>query len=472
MKTHVLARWQVLALTAVACGKAPEGAAPERAMVDSCRVQLAPRQAALEPALPAAAAQTPKHASRLVAHFDLKLSAIQSELERNVPTRLAEEKKRPIGIAGHLDYTVDRGPLSLAVEGDTLLVRTDVRGHAQACKGSSCYASCDPQGQATARVPLRLTPDYRFAPSRVSFSFTRGCTVRALGVVKVDVTDSLQGAITPALRRVERDIDAKLPPMRTQAERLWSELGKSRSLPLGGCFIANPRGLVEGPLAAPEPGTLRARFGVVAYPEVRSHCGDAPSARDLPSSIGGLPPIPPLLQDPALPEQDDLVLTMVSPLSVAARGLESTDSFDAGGARTRIIRAAMVASGADAQLDLGLKGEACGDVGVRSPLGWTDDGRALRLAAPAFAKGERDRAAQGMLAPDVFVRELAGVRFSPPVAPDSLKELAPTIASGMSDPTVAVAVQVESVKPLEVALRGEDLAASVLVRGRVDIKQR
>jgi hypothetical protein len=451
------------ALLVAACG-ARDGAPPERAatMADTCRIQLAPRNAALE--LPAATPAAPSvpHASRLIANVDMKLGPIAAELEHKVTTRLAEEKNRNVGMAGRLEYTVDRGPMSVAVEGDALVIRTDVRGHAQVCRGSSCYASCDPQGRATATVPLRLTPDYRFAPSHVSFAFTRRCEVKALGFIKIDVTDAIQGQLAPALRRVEQEIDGKLPPVKTQAERLWAELGKSRPIPLGGCFVGHPRGIVEGPLSAPDPGTARVRMAIAAYPELRSRCGEpeAPHA------------LPPLVQDPNLPADDDLVLALVTPLAVAAAGLEASDPFDAGGAKARIARAVATSSGAAAQFDLGLRGEACGELGVLSALGWTEDGRALRLSAPIFTKGERERAQASTLAPDVFVRSVGSVRFAPPLAPDALKDLLPTVASSMSDGTVDVAAHVEGVKPLDVTLRGDDVAAAVLMRGRVDLKQR
>ncbi|HVH45717.1 MAG TPA: DUF4403 family protein [Labilithrix sp.] len=447
----------------VACG-ARDGAPSDRpsTLADTCRVQLAPRVSALEPALPAPMPSAPGRSSRLVAHVELKLASLTTELEGRVSPRLADERNRSIGMAGHLNYTVDRGPFSLAVEGDSLVIRTNVQGRARACRGNSCYASCEPQGRVTATVPLRLTPDYRFAPSRVAFAFTRGCEVRALGgLLKIDVTPTIQAQLAPSLRRVEQEIDGKLPPMRAQAERLWAEVGKSRALPLGGCVVTNPQGLVEGPVSASEGGGLRVRFGLVAYPELRSRCGEAPATR----------PLPPLSQDPSLPPEDDLVLALVSPLATAASGLEGAESFDAGGARVRIARAAAVPAGMLAQIDLGLRGEACGDLGVRSALGWSEDGRSLCLTAPVFTNGERERAERS-LAPDTFVRSLAAVRFAPPVAPDTLKDLVPTIASSMSDPSVEVSASVTGVKPLDVALRGEDLAASVLVRGRVDLKQR
>ncbi|MCP6726316.1 DUF4403 family protein, partial [Klebsiella pneumoniae] len=79
----------------------------------------------------------------------------------------------------------------------------------------------------------RLLPEYRFAPSHVTFAFTKGCEVRALGgALKLDVTPMLKDAMAPSLHRVEQEIDGKLPPLRPQAERLWAELGKTRSLPL------------------------------------------------------------------------------------------------------------------------------------------------------------------------------------------------------------------------------------------------
>ncbi len=391
----------------------------------------------------------------------MKLAPLAKELEQKVAPRLAEERNRSIGIAGHLNYVVDRGPFTIAAEGDSLVVRTDIRARAEACRGSSCYASCEPQGRATATVPLRLTPEYRFQPSRVSFAFTRGCEVCALGgMVKIDVTPTIQAQLAPALRRVEQEIDGKLPVLRPQAERLWTEIGKTRELPLGGCVVTNARGIVEGPVSG-SAESLRVRFGLVAYPEIRRHCGEPVAAR----------PLPPLAQDPALPAEDDLVLALVSSLATAATGLEAADAFDAGGARARIARASAVPAGPLAQIDLGLRGEACGDLGVRAMFGWSDDGRSLRLGAPTFTKGERERLSVA-LAPDVFMRSLGQVHIAPPLSPETLKDLVPSIASSMSDTSVEVRAKVSSVKPLDVALRGEDLAASVLVRGSVELKQR
>lgn len=438
----------------------PQPGAP---LAETCKMQLAPRSAPLaaQPGPAAAAAAT--RPSRLVAHVELKLAPIAKELEGKVPPRLAEERNKGIGALGHLNYTVDRGPFSLAVEGDSLLVKTEVKAHAEACRGKTCYASCQPEGHAVAAVPLRLLPEYRFAPSHVTFTFTRGCEVKALGgAIKLDVTPTIKDAIQPALHRVEQEIDGKLPPLRPEAERLWAELGKSRPLPLGGCVVTNPRGIVEGPVAG-TPEALRVRLGVVAYPEIRSRCGEVAASNA---------PLPPLAQDPRMPAEDDLVLALVSPLAAAASGLEGDAVLDAGGGRARIAKTNALPSGSLATLDLGLRGEACGDLGVVSGFGWAEDGRSLRLAAPSLPEGERARALAAALTPETFIASLGHTHFNPPVAPDMVKDLVPTIASSMSDATVGVSATVASVKPLDVVVRGDDLAASVLVRGSVELKQK
>src|SRR5262249_53026889 len=158
-----------------------------------------------------------------------------------------------------------------------------------------------------------------------------------------------------------------------EAERLWAEMSKTRPLPLGACVVTNPRGIVQGPVEG-SAETARAAFGLVAYPEIRTRCGEAGAPR----------PLPPLTQQPNLPASDDLLIGLVSALASIGTSLESAEPFDAGGARARPGRVVASAASPFAQLDISLRGEACGDVAVRSNFEWTDDGRALHLAGPAF----------------------------------------------------------------------------------------
>ncbi len=392
----------------------------------------------------------PAPPTRIIADVDLKLARVKTELEAKVPQRLAEERGQGLGVAGHLNYVADRGPFSIAVENDSLVVRTDVRAHAEACRGEQCYASCDPIARATAIVPLRLRPSFRFAPSKVTATFVKGCEVRALGgILKVDVTPTIQARLGPTLRRIEQQIDAQLPPVEPQAKRLWSELEKPRMLPLGGCIIVDPRGIVQGPVTGSGEGA-RVRFALLAAPEIRTRCGTPPVAK----------PLPPLAQDPALPAEDDIALGLVGPLETTTTALRNIEPFDAGGARARVADA----SG----LVVDLAGEACGEIDVRSPLAW--QGESLVLSAPAIANEDRVTAAS--LDPRRISTALATGRLPPPLPISRLKDLLQELGSMLSDPTVEVTVKIASVTPLDATVRADDVVARVRIRGGVALREK
>ena len=417
----------IVLVSAADCGPKDESSVP--AAEAECKTTLPP---ASRPSGPGAPAPPPPTSSRMVAHVDMKLAPIVAELEKSVPRRVAEERGRDIGVAGSLNAIVDRGPFTTSVDGENLLVRTELRAHAEACAKGRCYASCDPIAMATATVPMRLTPDYRFAPSRVSIAFTRGCQIRVLGgFVTVDVTSTIQGFLADELRGIERQIDARIPQPRPQVERLWKELNAPRSLPLGACAVVNPRGLVQGPMQG-SPGSVRMRFALDALPELRTRCGDPPAPV----------PLPKLAHDPRMAEEDDLVVAFVWPLEKVASQLAPSDPFTLSGALVRSTNAKATAANAEVDLDLVIRGEACGETALRAKPTWADDGTAVLLGGP---------------------------RVSPPVQPESLKTMIPGVASSLSDPSVDVKATVKDAKPLASWARGPDLVATVRVRGSIEI---
>lgn len=425
-----------VAVAVAACGSPKEAAAPAP-LVETCARTIAPSEPPDGPKpLPPRAPP-----SRAIVHVEMRLTTLARELDARVPPRVAEERNHDAGIAGHVNYTVDRAPFAVAVEGESLVVKTELRAHAEACARGRCYASCDPVAVAKAAVPLRLTSDYRFSPSRVDVSFVRGCEIRALGgIVKVDVTPIIAAQLGPSLRGVEREIDARMPQPRPQAERLWKELSAPRALPLGACVVVRPRGLVQGPMGG-DGTTLRARFGLLASPELRTRCGEAPPVAPLPS----------LAYDARLPDEDDLVVGLVSPIERAMASLAPSEPFTLDGARVRITAASASPAGAALDLSLALRGEACGELVTRTPLAWSDDGRSLSFASPTLA------GAPG---------------FAPALAPEALREIVPQIASSVSDPSVTVSASIADVKPLAAFARGGDIAATVRMRGKIAVAQR
>lgn len=423
VRSRAMRRIALASLLVAGCGGADEPKTPPPAV---CTSVLPPRPPVPAP-LPPVAPPAMTHPSRIVAHLELKLGPIAKQLETKVPPRIAEEHDKPAGAAGHLNYTVDRGPFRASVEHDALVVRTDIHAHAEACKGRDCYASCAPEGTATVTVPLRLTPDYRFPPSHVAFAFAKGCEVKVLGgFLRIDVTPTIAAQVEPQLRKVEPQIDASLPPLRPQAEKLWAELEKPRALPLGACATVNPRGVAEGPIAG-TPESLQVRLGLTAYPEIASRaCGPAAA----PS------PLPPLAQDPQMPADDEAVLALVSPLANVTL---------VGGPVTRAV---IAQSGDKAQLDVTLHGETCGDATLLAPVEW--DGSNLRFAAPEVAKQT----------------------FPPAVAPGGLALAIPALAASASDANANVSAQITDVKPMNVVMRNGDVVAYALARGHVAIAEK
>lgn len=451
------------ALAAFACGGAASGPVRPEPVAETCKTQLSQRSGPLDrpAAPPAAPATTPP--SRLVVHADLRLAALQKELETKVGRRLAEEKGQDIGVAGSLDYTADRGPFSVAIEGEALVVKTDITAHAQACAKGRCYASCDPVAVAKASIPLALLPDYRFAPSRVTVQFTKPCTIKVLGgFMRVDVTPTIQAQLGPSIKRVEREIDGKLPPIKPQAERLWSELSRTRPLPLGGCVVVDPRGLVQGPVSG-APDGVRLRFGLLAAPEIRTRCpeGTASAPR----------PLPPLVQDRALPPEEELTLGLVTSLANVGTSIEGADPLDAGPGRARIAKATPSAAGRGLDVDLGLRGEVCGDLGVRAGVAWAKDRKTLTLDGAQILPAEALRASG--LDPKVLAASLASnVHVAPPLPIENLATVIPDLAASMSDATLDVSATAAPAIPADAAVRGDDLVAWVKLRGAVTLKQK
>ncbi len=445
-------------IVAMACAS-QSARAPDARASTSCRVSLGSESDPLP--LPAAKPALEPAPSRIVADTEFKLARLASELEANISRRLAAKSGASLGVAGTVDYTVDRGPLSLAVEDETLVVQTDVQAHAQACKRGHCYASCDPTARVQARVSLKLTESYRFAPSRVSATFTRGCKIRTLGgFLTIDLTPTLEAQLAPELERVAREIDGRLPNLRPRAERLWAELGKERPLPLGGCVVVQPSGFVQGPVQ-PAAGAARLRFALLATPEVRSRCG-------APAQVKALPP---LGRDPALPSKDDVTLGLVVPLTSVQAAFQSQATT--GSPQVKIDEAQVTAAGALLDAALGLSGEVCGKLVLRASPAWSDDAGSLVLSAPELSRAEAAKLDAAALDHAALSSSLASVvRVPPPLAVGAIDDAVPLLAKAMSDDSLEISAAVEPARTLRAAAREGDLVGWVSVRGGLTLKQK
>jgi hypothetical protein len=419
-----------------------------------CTVQLTPRQ--LKPAsqvTSAAARSAP--VSQIVVHVQQKLAPIASMLEGRVQKRLADGRFR-IGPGGTVTYSAERGALSLSVTRRAVVVETPVQAQAEACRGQSCYASCRPEAIVRAEVPLLLRADYGFEPARVSLRFTRGCKVRALGgFLTIDVTPMLQNELEPQLAEVARQIDRQLPNLRAEVEKGWAQAAAPRELPLGACFVLQPQGIVQGPV---EPSTeiLQARFALLAVPELRARCGEAPLAT----------PLPPLHSDAALPPEGVVHFGMVTALGNLARGFEVARPAALGDRSLRVSRAEVTARGSDVTSELTLAGSVCGTVMLDARLEFEGDGQYIGIAAQGWPPGESQRIADGELEPTELANVLANMpRLVPLLSASALRAAAPTLAAALSRPPISVSAKVSSARAAGAMARGDELVAWLEARG-------
>lgn len=429
-------------------------------VADTCATRLAPRAAPPPP--PGAPSQAfAAQRSTIIVHAEVPLAGIKQALEAKVPRRVAEERDHDLGIAGRLEYTVDRGPFAVRMENDALVVDAPLQGRAQACAKGRCYAGCAPELKVTARVPLRLGADYKLRTSDVHVEVTKGCEVRALGgLVTVDVTGVLRGALAHQSRAVQASIDRELPDLGPEAARLWTELSKPRGLPLGACVVLAPEEITQGPAS----GTLdlaKMRFGLLARPEVRVRCA-GPGTPASPTK-----PLPPLRDDLALPAAGDVHLAIVLPEDAPARGIERAEVIDFGGRRAKVSKAS---GDAKSGLTVDLAGEVCGDVGVSfGGVVWSDP-QSLHLVGAAPLGGESERLAAAQLDGAKVIAAIEHAPIALPIAVNALEALLPELARGMSDDRVTVSAAVESAKPEAAGLRASELVAVALLRGAVTIR--
>ena len=454
--------WRLLGAHCVAgcaAGGSPAGSA-SAGHPQECAVRL-PAPPAPPPVLPAAPSRAARE-SQLVVHGEARLSTLSIALEQRVQKRLAEGHFG-IGPGGAVSYSVERGALSLSVTDTSLVIEAPVSAQAEACRGSGCYASCEPEAVVRASVPLLLRPDYRFEPSAISLTFTRGCKVRALGgLLTIDLTPLLESELQLQLAKVSRQIDAQLPDLRADVERAWGELATPRPLPLSGCLLLQPRAIVQG-LLTPSTTVLRANFAVLATPELRIRCGDpAP-----PSSL------PPLTRALSLPEEGAVLLGMVTPLEGFGRSSLAAAPVHASQRSFGITGARVAARASDVDVTFDLAGDVCGSTTVGAIPDFSGDGKLIGLTHATLSTAERERwQASGVDGQALAPALIASSHVAPLLSVSAFRDGAPMLARALSRPTLQVSAQVSSAHAAGAAARGDDLVAWLEARGSVTIQQK
>lgn len=385
----------------------------------------------------------------------MPVSSVVRELERSVPKRVAQERDRSIGMAGRLEYEVDRGPFSVALRGADLEISAPLFVNARACAKGSCYAGCRPEARAVVLVPLEVGPDYRLGPSRVELPVTRECVVRALGgFVTVNLTPLVQSGINAERGKVKASVDSHLPDLRSDADALWRVLESPQALGPGRCLRVRPERLVEGP-AHLERDRVSVRIGLEARPTISSAC-DAPATAH---------PAPALAQDRALPEVSDVRLEVeLDDASVARAVMGARVAFEDHPAQIR-----SVASEAQSwRFRFG--GDACGDVDASSlSPSWSTDGQAVALGRVVLTDETKARLSGRGLDPAPVERSLDGRIVPLGLDPAGLARALPLLAKTGAPDGVDVDVRVSAVRPGQIARQERGLVATLDVVGEAHV---
>lgn len=284
-----------------------------------CATQLGPDEFVPRDAPPA-----PNVRSRLGVELVAEIAAVQRELGRQVPVRLAGEKRRPVGAPGDVTYSVTRGPFSLTLDGDRLLCAVPVSVEVEVCKplGPFCpvYGHCSPRLAAVASVPVLLDESYEMGRSRVGISVLSPCTIAG-----IDATPEIRRRAAGAVGLVQRRIDAAIPELRPTVAGIWELLHHPVLLGTRTCLRITPERLAQGhPTGA--GGRISTRLAAEGTLRVEDPCKD-------PNAAVSAPPLPKLETRASLPAGIELNVPIHTDFtdveSALARALIESTSTDA-----------------------------------------------------------------------------------------------------------------------------------------------
>ncbi len=281
-------------------------------------------------------------------------------------------------------YRAWRGPLSIAIYNNELLVQAHVRYWIQARKKlvggvtlkSSCGVNESPR-QAVIGMRIRfdwgadwtLYPQFQVMPTH----FINQCEMT---IANIDVTplvaNEFQKELQMKLHRALTTLAPKLGATRYQAERIWYQLQQPVPLWKDHWLLLNPQGLALAPLSG-QGQWVDTRLALLMVPELVA--GTEPVTQSLP-----LPPLMHLYPRPAgvnLRVGLDMRLADIGRVMTEALAGET---FDIKGHRGRIESIAVSGQGQRVSAKVRLGGELAGDVVITASLGFQAENQTFALS--------------------------------------------------------------------------------------------
>jgi len=185
-----------------------------------------------------------------------------------------------------------------------------------------------------------------------------------------------------------------------------------------------------------------------------------------PRSPSALPPnpLPPLVQEPAMPREANVLLGVVHEGTVLTAQLSSP-------LPGRALAGASVPG--TSAIDLTLGGDLCGPLAFRGRLTPDASNQNIVFDGLSVAKQDAQRAAQAGVDAAALSGELSGkVLFPVSVRPDDLRAALPVLASAASDDRFALSATVQGASLHSAGLRGTQMIAVERLNGSITVRQK
>jgi hypothetical protein len=285
-------------------------------------------------------------------------------------------------------YRAWRGPLSITVSGDVLLVQAHIRywirAHKKVLGAINLKGSCgidEPPRQALIGMQVRLgwgpdwtvKPEFRILPTR----FLDRCEMT---IANIDVTPLVEKEFRKQMQKSLRAALLTLAPgmntIRKQAQRTWFLLQEPVELGQGNRLMFRPAGVALSRITG-RGNNIDAHLAVALLPTLVT--GTEPAGKPV--------PLPPLQR--YYPRSSGLNLHLSVNLDFASLNQRFSDtlagqSFDINGQKAGINKFVLAGSGQEIGARVELVGELAGTIELRASLVYKAEERKLELQDLTF----------------------------------------------------------------------------------------
>lgn len=207
MSSRISAARASATIAAIVCGALGSGCSPLAAGRGSHSATPAENECVTTGSPPAELRVLPVQypTSQLTIIGQLSERWLNAQLDEHLPIIVAEEKERPIGVAGRASYRIKRGSLSIEQRAGVLFATLPLAFDISVCKpfGSGCfqYGSCTPRLDIEMLWDGDLSANYELKGPNLAAITRERCRIG------IDVTPQIESTARSELAKIQRRLD-------------------------------------------------------------------------------------------------------------------------------------------------------------------------------------------------------------------------------------------------------------------------